>query len=270
LTESFKRATQQSWDKITIKNKEGLALSALLRQGGCETAGGKNDGARGLVIACHGFTGSKEGGGRALDMGESLAQSGYSTLLFDFAGCGESDGAWENITLSGQISDLGAVTDWCRRQGFERIIFNGRSFGGTTALCYGARDRKIAAVCTWAAVARPARLFANRVAGRNLLTGDPHELIELQGEEGTVALKRRFFIDLSKHDPLKNAAGISPSPLFVIHGSADQSVPVEEARMLYEQAKEPKQLLVLEGADHRFSEHLVPVWDAFFDWLKKI
>lgn len=270
MAESFEQATQQSWNKISIKNKEGLDLSALLWQSSSARSGDKNDGARRLVIACHGFTGSKEGSGRALAMGESLAQFGYSTLLFDFAGCGESDGSWENITLSGQISDLAAVTDWCRRQGFERIILNGRSFGGTTALCYGARDREIAAVCTWAAVARPARLFASRLAGRNLLAGDPDELIELQGEEGTVALKRRFFLDLNKHDPLKNAAAISPTPLFVIHGSADQSVPVEEARMLYEWAKEPKQLLVLEGADHRFSEHLEPVWDSFFDWLKKI
>lgn len=261
---------KKSWHKSTINNREGLGLSALLWHSSCEIAGDKGDGNRGLIIACHGFTGSKEGSGRALAMGEKLAQSGYSTLLFDFTGCGESEGSWENISLSGQISDLAAVADWCRRAGFGKIILNGRSFGGTTALCYAARDREIAAVCAWAAVARPGRLFENRVAGRKSLAGDPDELIKLQGEEGAAALKRRFFYDLRKHDPLKDAAAISPRPLLVIHGSADQSVPVEEARQLYDRAKEPKKLLIVEGADHRFSEHLEPVWGAFFGWLDKI
>ncbi len=262
--------TREKWHNITINNGEGLALSALLRRGGSDDTGEKEGGNKGLIIACHGFTGSKEGSGRAPAMGEALARSGYSTLLFDFAGCGKSEGSWENLSLSGQIADLAAVADWCRREGFGKIILNGRSFGGTTALCYAAQDRDIAAVCTWAAVARPKKLFENRVTGRNDLKGDPDEIIKLQGEEGTAAIKRRFFYDLRKHDPLKDAAAISPRPLLIIHGSADQSVPVEEARQLYNRAREPKKLLVLEGADHRFSEHLEHVWKAFFGWLERI
>jgi len=260
----------KTWQQLRISNREGTGLSALLcRSGEIKEGAGRTE-EKPLIISCHGFTGSKEGSGRALDMAEQLANLGFNTLLFDFAGCGQSEGDWEDISLSGQIADLGAVVKWCRREGFAKIILNGRSFGGTTVLCYAARDHLIAAVCTWAAVARLTNLFENRVSANSILNGDPDELITLAGEEGVVALKRSFFIDLRKHDPLEAAAAISPRPLLLVHGSHDQSVPLEDANILYQQAAEPKQLAIIEGADHRFSEHLEQVWAAFFSWLNKI
>ncbi len=200
-------------------------------------------------------------------MAERLADCGFSTLLFDFAGCGESEGRWENISLSGQIADLRTVSKWCRREGFEKVILNGRSFGGTTALCYAPQDKNVDAVCTWAAVARPKELFEKRAGPKNSLEGNPDQLITLEGEEGAVSLKRRFFHDLNKHDPLRSAAALAPRRLLIIHGSGDQSVPLEDARLLYNRAKEPKKLVIIENADHRFSEHLDQVWNTFFSWL---
>ena len=39
-------------------------------------------------------------------------------------------------------------------------------------------------------------------------------------------------------------------PLLVIAGTADTIVPVSQSRALFEAAREPKRLLILEGADH--------------------
>lgn len=261
---------QGNWHRIKIKNREGLALSTLLCRSDETKPGTGGDKERPLIITCHGFTGSKEGSGRALNMAEELVHRGFDSLLFDFSGCGDSEGYWENITLSGQVADLSAVVDWCRGEGFAKIILTGRSFGGTTVLCCAASDKSIAAVCTWAAVARPGKLFESRVSSAGIFEGNPDDLITLKGEEGTVNLKRGFFSDLCKHDPLQAAAAITPRPLLLIHGSNDQSVPLEEAKMLHHRAAEPKHLAVIEGADHRFSEHLEQVWGVFFDWLRNI
>lgn len=259
-----------NWQQLAITNREGAALSTLLCWSDENKPGRISAKAKPLIITCHGFTGSKEGSGRALDMAGDLANLGFNSLLFDFAGCGQSEGDWENISLSGQIADLEAVVEWCRRQGFTKIILNGRSFGGTTVLCYAARDKSIAAVCTWAAVARLANLFESRVRETEVHGGNPDDLVTLKGEEGAVSLKKRFFLDLRKHYPLEAAAALTPRPLLLIHGSDDQSVPLEDAKLLYQQAAQPKQLSVIEGADHRFSEHLEEVWAAFFNWLTRI
>ena len=257
------------WQALKITNRQNISLSALLRNVmSHEKTGSSLHRNSSLVVVCHGFTGSKEGGGQAIAMGEDLSARGFSTLLFDFAGCGESEGNWEDLTLTGQIEDLAAVVEWCRCEGFSRIILTGRSFGGSTVLGYAARDRAIAGVCTWAAVARPDHLFLRYAEG--LLEGSPDELMVIEGEEGKLELKRGFFLDLAKHDLLKCAAAVSPRSLLVLHGSADESVPLRDAELIYNAAAEPKKLMIIEGADHRFSNHIDQVWSIFFNWLTTI
>ncbi len=261
--------SKENWLRFKITNCRGQQLAALLLRSELERKQGiSKTGNRSLVIVCHGFTGSKEGRGQALAMGEQLTLLGYSTLLFDFAGSGESDGENRDRTLSGQVEDLAAIVMWARQEGFGPIILSGRSFGGSTVLSYAAQDRQIDAVCTWAAVARLERLFLPLIGGD--AAGSADELITLKNEEGQLALKRRFFQDLSKHDLTSCAAAISPRSLLIVHGSADQSVPAEDAEILYRAAREPKKLTIIEGADHRFSNHTDQVWQTFFSWLTKV
>ena len=248
-------------------NNNNQLLAALLRSP--DSAGfnsERKDKKYPLLIVCHGFTGSKEGGGRAIEMGDELARFGVSTLLFDFAGCGESEGSWTDLTLTGQIDDLEAVVSWSRIKGFRSIVLTGRSFGGSTVLGYAARDREIGAFCTWAAVARPDLLFGRFLPGN--FDGPAEEVLAIKGEEGVLKLKRRFFQDLRKHDLLSCASLITPRPLLIIHGTRDESVPFEEALLIYESAGKPKKLALIKKADHRFSNHIDEVWRIFFEWLK--
>ncbi|MFU8794734.1 MAG: alpha/beta hydrolase [Dethiobacteria bacterium] len=258
-----------NWLALQIENSAKLKLSALLRELPVESKTRKSSpGEEKIVIVCHGFTGSKEGSGQAVTMGEKLIDHGFSTILFDFAGCGESEGSWKDISLSGQIEDLKCIVSWCRARGFNKIVLTGRSFGGSTVIGYAARDKKISAVCTWAAVARLQLLFSPFINGK--FEGDPDELITIAGEDGEVFLKRAFFQDLLKHDLFEYASAISPRSLLIIHGSADDSVPYEDADLIYRATLEPKELIILEGANHRFSDHTGQVWEAFFTWLDRL
>ena len=257
------------WRRKAIVNRQGLKLAALLRAAQPlspeeQTGGG---GRPPLVIVCHGFTGSKEGGGGATAMADALAGRGFATLLFDFTGCGESEGLWEEITLTRQVEDLAAVVRWARSKGYRRITLNGRSFGGATVLAYAAADERIAAVCTWAAVARPLPLFQSFARCGADLEGTAEDRIALLDDSGTVGLPRRFFQDLQRYDLPGCAAQLAPRPLLLIHGTADEVVPVEDGRLLYDRAGEPKELSLIEGADHRFSDHRERVWALFFRWL---
>lgn len=259
----------RNWQTLQIKNRHNLKLAALLKTAKpLEEQNGAGSQKSALIIVCHGFTGSKEGSEQAVAMGNELALLGFSTLLFDFAGCGESEGHWEDLTLTGQIDDLGSVVEWSRLQGFKRIILTGRSFGGSTVIGYAARDKDINAVCTWAAVARPDQLFAHFIKGRE--SGAADELLTIESDEEPLKLRRSFFNDLARHDLPGCAAAIAPRKLLVIHGSADQSVPCADAELIYQSALEPKEMVIIDGADHRFSNHTSQVWALFFDWLKRL
>jgi fermentation-respiration switch protein FrsA (DUF1100 family) len=243
------------WKKVSYPNKQGLNLAGLLYSGPAPGT---------LVVVCHGFTGSKEGGGRALAMAEELGKQGYATLLFDFSGCGESEGSFTDITLTGHIKDLDSSIDYGLASGFQRIITLGRSFGGTTVLCHAALDKRVSGVCTWAAPAELSKLFnAFRTQGNKR----EDSLIPLSDQSGTVMVREDFFTDLKQHDPARSAAAIAPRPLMVLHGESDAVVPSTNANLIYNSAGNPKELRIIPQADHQFTQHHREAWQITLGWL---
>ncbi len=247
--------TNSRWKEVKYPNRHGLLLAGLLlTKPSAETA----------VVVCHGFTGSKEGGGKAVEMAEQLELLGYATLLFDFSGCGDSEGDFADISLTRHIADISSSVDFCLRLGFYRIVTVGRSFGGTAALCHAASDPRVSGISCWAAPSDPAGLFSGFLNGRQ---GTVDNLVPLSGERGTVYVKNDFFTDLKQYDVTKSASSISPRPLLVLHGSNDSVVQPENARAIYKEAGVPKELCIINGSDHQFSGHYQLAWEAVFKWL---
>ncbi|MFZ5633615.1 MAG: alpha/beta hydrolase [Bacillota bacterium] len=244
---------------VFFKNKKGERLAGLLF--------GENSPDVPVVIVCHGFTGSKEGRGKAVEMAQLLERNGYACLLFDFAGCGESEGKFEDLTLSGHIEDLTCAVDFCLERGLGPVITLGRSFGGSTAICQAASDSRVSAVCTWAAPASLMDLFLNFTDGD--LPENENALIPMEGAEGIIYLKRSFFTDLASHDISRCSSLISPRPLLVVQGTGDEVVPPAEASVIYDAAGSPREIAYIEGADHQFSAHYEKAWAILLDWLKK-
>ena len=56
-------------------------------------------------------------------------------------------------------------------------------------------------------------------------------------------------------------------PAFVIHGEADTLAPVRQVRRLYSEMSEPKELVVIEGADHVFDGQASTLGEAIEDLL---
>lgn len=248
-------AASSNWQKISFRNSSGHKIAGLLYTPPAP--------AEKIVVVCHGFTGSKEGGGRALEMAEEFGRQGWPALLFDFAGCGESEGSFADLTLTGQIDDLTCALKWCREKGFAKIVTLGRSFGGSTVICQAARDQTAAGaagVCTWAAPARLTELFTG-------LSDDEGDRISFAGEQGVTHLKKSFLEDLQQYD-VAAAARLSPRPLLIIHGTKDELVSPAEAEIIYQAAGEPKQMVLIDGADHQFSQHYRQVWRVVAGWLR--
>mgnify|MGYP006302741355 CR=1 FL=1 len=216
-----------------------------------------------VLVVCHGFTGSKEGGGRTLDMGRFLAdRTGVAVLVFDFAGHGESRGAFEDLTLSRQIRDLGAVVDWCGSELGLPVLSTGRSFGGTTVVCRAAADERIRAVCTWAAPGRPYELFHGMAADQD------GRWVTFSSSEATVRLRRAFLEDLKQYDVLAAAGALAPRPLMVVHGDQDNDVLPREAELIHASAGEPKAIRIIPDADHRFQVNAGLAWEATREWIE--
>ena len=191
--------------------------------------------ARGSIITCHGLFSSKESD-KFQDLAEVFSKNQYAVLRFDFRGCGESEGRIEDTTISGRIEDLKAALTFVKKE----ISLNGlpvgllgSSMGGYISLHLAALDPSVKAVVAWAT---PFSFEGLR------------EVIEASNQ---TPLKETFYRDANRHHV--SAALSRIKNLLFIHGDRDEVVPLDHAQELYRFAQEPKQLTVVPGADHTFS-----------------
>jgi len=243
-----------AWQSTSFANSRGQRLAGLFYA--CSAM-------ESALIVCHGFSGSKEGGGRALRMAEYLARPGMGVLLFDFSGNGESEGSFAETTLSGQMDDLGSAADWCWKAGAMRLAGMGRSFGGTTLLCRAAEDNRFEAISTWATPVYPLTLFQDFLRE---LSGDH---IILSGEGETIKMKKAFMEDLASHDVEACARSIPPRPVLIIHGEQDEVVPPQESEVIRTATASSSRLHMIPEADHRFSTGVETVWELCRSWLEE-
>ena len=64
-----------------------------------------------------------------------------------------------------------------------------------------------------------------------------------------------------------DAVARAGKPVFLIHGERDHLCPVKAAQRLYGTLAEPRELVVIDGADHLFDGHVSEVADAIVDLL---
>ncbi len=214
------------------------------------------------VIALHGLEGDKDRG-KWPTVASYLYDSGYACLRFNFRGCGEiekSGGAFEDLTLSGRIEDYKAALQYVRSEqsiDSNRIGVIGSSLGGMVAI---GGKQKVNAVVTMGSPYKVPRY------GKPLIPQEEGDHYVLPSGS---RFRKDFYEDIQKYDLTKDVK--QAPPLLIIHGSSDEVVPVEHARILYESAEEPKELQIIEGADHTFStpSHLFEALWLAVNWFNK-
>jgi len=63
--------------------------------------------------------------------------------------------------------------------------------------------------------------------------------------------KSAFYRDMCENGALRYVAGVSPTPLLLVHGELDEMVPPSSSGALYRNAGEPRELVIMPGAEHR-------------------
>lgn len=214
---------------------------------------------RPLLVVCHGFCGSAEGGG-ALDLAASLQNQNVSLLRFRFT---------PHRCLSQQVAEIGAVMDFCHTELSCDIALLGRSMGAAAALVFAASlARKPAGLCLMAAPADLPSTFRGILGADYDRLEAGHSITAYHSGE-PVHLDPDFIRDFDQYDLPASIRQISPTPLLIIHGLEDDTVPVEHGRQLFAAAVEPKQLLLLPNHGHSFtgcSERFVP---NITEWLTR-
>ena len=218
------------------------------------------------VITSHGF-GSNRRRGKGPQIAQRFSSRGIAVFNFDHRGAlgGESDGKFEDTTLTKRIEDLkAAINSLTRFEGIDsnRIGLLGSSLGGRTVLALQKKGRIKAVVLMAAPI-----FFASFPITINKSL---EEKGYYQFPDGT-KVKKEFYEDFARHDFEEEAKKIT-CPLLIIHGQWDEQVPCEQAEILYESAgSQIKELKIIKGANHAFTdqEKLNEVLALSLNWFKQ-
>ena len=85
---------------------------------------------------------------------------------------------------------------------------------------------------------------------------------------GAVSRHVAGVVSLSPQTYGANMAGlVSPRPLLVAHGKSDTRLPYSCGQQVYDWAREPKQLVLYDGAEHRLEECREELKTLLADWI---
>lgn len=224
------------------------------------------------ICKFHGLPGSSD---QVSGVATRLAESGYAVLTFDFRGFRRSEGVF---SLCREIEDAkNAVTHLLESEmtvdGWVAVY--GASYGGAVAVCSAARDDRISAVCLRAPVFDTLWFAKSPMippAVQHILENSPDEVHGLADLPTQERILKGMVEDAKVYNPMNEIGMISPRPLMITTGDADKGIPLEGVERLYSLAGQPKELVVVKGADHTLSTpgSVAETNSAVLSWFKRV
>lgn len=220
------------YKNVSFVTKDNLRLSGWYVPGESKTSG---------IVMVHG-----KGADRrvALRYVSSLHEKGFNLLLFDLRNCGKSEKSFNSMGYHEKLDVNAAVTYLRKRKRLKSIGVYGFSMGAAAAILAMSTNPNIKAGIFESSFA-DLELVISEVAKDNY--GIPYlPLVPL-----TMSLfKARARIYADDISPEISIAQISPRPIFIIHGMADDEVKISHAKKLYTSAKKPKKFWPVKNGGH--------------------
>jgi dienelactone hydrolase len=222
-----------------------------------------------VVIFSHGFKGFKDWGPFNL-IAERFAEAGFVYVKHNFSHNGTTVDsptefadleAFGNDNLSIEMDDLGVVIDWVCSNEFpvdkseintEAIYLMGHSRGGGISILKAKEDTRVKRLCTWASVNEFSKYW----------TAEELEKIKKDGvvyvgnarTKQMMPIKWQLYENYFANLPrlfVPDAVRALQIPMLIIHGTKDETIPVEAAVEMQGWNKKAE-LLLLEGSNHNF------------------
>ncbi len=230
------------YEDVYFETSDGVKLHGWYVPGADDPSAGS--GQAPCVVWFHGNAGNI--GHRVYNLALMHSRVGASVFLFDYRGYGRSEGS---PSEPGLYLDAEAAVEQAKLRcgvGDEGIVLFGRSLGGAVAVEMATRwpFRAVVVESAFTSVKAMAR-FSNSVISRFLPP---------------------FVIVKARYDNLAKIPS-AQSPVLIVHGDADSTVPHRMGMALYEAAPEPKTFHVVEGAGH--DDVHVLGGEAYFDALRR-
>ena len=224
-----------------------------------------------IIIFCHGYKGFKDWGAWNL-MANAFAEAGFYFIKFNFSYNGGTVNqpidfpdlkAFGNNNYILELDDLNSVMDWVssnkeikKEADIKNTTLLGHSRGGGIVSIKAEEDPRIKNVISLAGVSDFKARFPK---GKNFDLWKKNGVYYVENGRTKQQMPHYFqfytnFIENEKRLTIKRAIRNINIPHLIIHGDADTSVSIEEAKILHQWNPNSK-LEVIKGANHVFGTH---------------
>jgi alpha-beta hydrolase superfamily lysophospholipase len=216
------------------------------------------------IIMAHGFSASAgmvEHAKLFAEMAERLADLGFGSVLFDFTGNGLSDGVFSDMTPNRRIDEAVFMIDHVASDYAGPLFLLGLSMGGAVSIhAASKRADRLKGLVTWSCV-----------PSFELGVPSAHWYPEKADPEQCESPGPAFYTDR----PAQSIASAYKSltlPKLQIQGDQDFAFFAEEFKVFFDEAREPKKLVLLKGGDHVFINRSVrtAVISETRNWLAEL
>ncbi|MBL4655725.1 MAG: alpha/beta fold hydrolase [Bacteroidia bacterium] len=227
-----------------------------------------------IVILSHGFKGFKDWGHFNF-IAQLFAEKGFIFLKFNFSHNGTSFRkptefvdleAFGNNNFTKELDDLGKVIDWAssgeyidkEEMDLDRLYLIGHSRGGAISILKASEDDRVKKLVTWAALNDFMNIWKNGKFEE--WKNDGVVMIENKRTEQQMPVYYQLYEDFENNkERLNIEEGVKKIniPYLIVHGTADESVPVEQAKTIHGWNSNTK-LMEIDGANHTFGSSHPP------------
>jgi dipeptidyl aminopeptidase/acylaminoacyl peptidase len=193
-----------------------------------------------------------------MEVSKALVEHGYSVLLFDFRGHGESGGdtgglgQWETRDLEGALAYL-------RTRGITQVGTLGYSMGAATELLAAPDQPEMRAIVADSAFSD----LSSMIEFQREKLGAPSFL-----DPGVIMASRLVFgLDILADEPMRAVARLGDRPVLLIHATGDDLIPISHAIKLQQAgATDPNLFLWLAPA----TGHVASFADDKQEYLNRV
>lgn len=205
---------------------------------------------------------------------EALLGEGHDVFVFDYFGSGNSEGSFEDKTLSElrqNLADAIRVAQAEARTGERSIALFGRSVGGSLS-AFHARHPSVYTTILASAPFDLAAAFMPTytdpgVDGWISLDARFRPSGQLRGE---YRLRPAFYYELPALTQELADAVTGAQRVLVFQGGSDEKVETGQSKMLYERLAFPKEYRLLDGLGHNYAGAEGQVGQDVLDWIRRM
>lgn len=214
-----------------------------------------------------------EWGGSFDKISKYLVDNGFLTYRFSFAGCGKSEGAFKEMTISRQAKQVQDVLNFIEKEPLvdkKRIGILAQSIGGPSVIA--ALPLKIKSLIFLSSVFDPEKSLTAVCQERKAY--NPKGVSSLPRSDGTTTrLGSKLWLDLKKLNLRNQLKKYSPPYLLILHGALDTIVAINDVKKIYKYTTGKKEVVIYPEGDHGLEEIPKPlrrkVLDKICVWFKK-